>query len=107
MSILITGSTGFIGTPLAIKLAESGQTVHALYRSEEKKRFLKHPNIKFFRGDILDANSLKTAMNGCENVYHVAAYTKIWTKNENEIYKNGLVEEESIIYFNCWYYRPI
>lgn len=97
MSILITGSTGFIGAPLAIKLAESGQTVHALYRSEEKKRFLKHPNIKFFRGDILDADSLKNAMNGCENVYHVAAHTKIWTKNENEIYNLNVTGTKNVL----------
>ena len=86
MSVFITGSTGFIGVKLANKLAESGQTVHALYRSEEKKKILKHPNIKLFNGDIMDTNSLEKAMDGCNYVYHVAAFTKIWAKNEHLIY---------------------
>lgn len=87
MSIFITGSTGFIGEQLANKLAKSGKTVHALYRSEEKKINLKHPNIKLFNGDIMDTNSLEKAMDGCNYVYHVAAFTKIWAKNENIIYE--------------------
>lgn len=86
MSIFITGSTGFIGVQLANKLAESGQTVHALYRTDKNKKMLKHPNIKLFNGDIMNIDSLLNAMNGCEYVYHVAAYTKIWSRNENIVY---------------------
>ena len=87
MSVFITGSTGFIGVHLVNRLAESGQTIHALYRSEEKKKMLKHPNIKLFNGDIMDINSLEKAMEGCKYVYHVAAFTKIWSKNENTVYE--------------------
>ena len=36
MTIFITGATGFIGQQLAIKLAESGHTIHALIRNPKK-----------------------------------------------------------------------
>ena len=54
MTIFITGSTGFIGSKLALRLAAEGHTIHALYRSEEKAVVLKVPNIKRFKGDILE-----------------------------------------------------
>lgn len=97
MSVFITGATGFIGVQLVKKLAESGIKVHALYRSEEKRNILKHPNIKLFNGNILDINSLKKAMNGCKYVYHVAAFTKIWTKNENEIYNLNVIGTKNVL----------
>ncbi len=51
-NVLVTGATGFVGKQLALRLAVSGQTVHAMYRSEAKIGELKHPNIKLFKGTL-------------------------------------------------------
>lgn len=77
----MTGATGFIGCALAKKLADSGHTVHALFRSKSKTVPLRHPNIHLFKGDILDPKSLHRALKGCQYVFHTAALTKIWTRN--------------------------
>jgi farnesol dehydrogenase len=37
MDIFVSGATGFIGSRLALRLAENGHTVHALYRDDRKK----------------------------------------------------------------------
>jgi len=74
MKIFVTGATGFIGSNLAIALAKYGNIVHAIYRSKNKTENILHEDIKWFPGDILDTESLKTAMQGCEQVYHMAAY---------------------------------
>ena len=87
MNILVTGATGFIGTRLALKLASSGHTIHALYRSEEKARVLNAPNIKLFKGDLLDVESLIVAMQNCQQVYHTAAFASIWEKDPSKIYR--------------------
>jgi len=87
MNIFITGATGFIGSKLALRLASGGHTIHALYRSEEKAVSLKVPNIKLFKGDILDKESLIAAMQNCEQVYHTAAYTNVWDKDHSLIYR--------------------
>ena len=86
MNILVTGSTGFIGANLAIHLAGEGHAVHALYRSEDKRKTLTHKNIAFFKGDILDMLSLEKAMVNCDQVYHIAAFTDVWTKHKSLIY---------------------
>lgn len=87
IKIFITGATGFIGIRLSLKLAEEGYRVHALFRSSEKAKFLNHPNIKLFKGDILDIQSISKAVEGCSVVYHVAAFTEIWIKDESIINK--------------------
>jgi nucleoside-diphosphate-sugar epimerase len=81
MHIFITGATGYIGQQLAFKLANSGNIIHALLRNEKKGILLVHPNIILCIGDILDKSSLLKAMNGCEQVYHLAALASVWNKN--------------------------
>jgi nucleoside-diphosphate-sugar epimerase len=82
MKILVTGATGYIGQKLALKLAKKGNTVHALVRDIGKaEMLLGHSAIKFFAGDILDRQSIAAAMQGCEQVYHLAALASVWHKN--------------------------
>lgn len=97
MNVFITGSTGFIGTNLVLKLAEAGNTVHALYRSEEKRKRLIHSNIKSFNGDILNIESLKKGMKGCQYVYHTAAFTDVWEQRKNHIYNLNVKGTKNVL----------
>lgn len=83
MKYFVTGSTGFIGANLCLKLAGLGQTVHALYRSERKILILKHENIKIYKGDLLDKASLLKGMESCERVFHLGAYAQVWSRDPN------------------------
>ena len=83
MKILVTGATGFIGKHLSQRIAEQGNIVHTLFRSEEKIADMHHPNILFFKGDVTDSKSLRTAMKGCECIFHLAACTLGWAKQKN------------------------
>ena len=97
MKVFITGATGFIGIHLAKTLAASGHTVHALYRSEKKLAPLADiTNIILFKGDITEPESLEKAMNGCEQVYHVAAFADVWAKDPSIIYKLNVEATKNI-----------
>jgi nucleoside-diphosphate-sugar epimerase len=85
MNIFVTGSTGYIGKKLSMKLAREGFIVHALYRDITKTKGLEHENIKLYRGDILDKDSLLNGMKNCTGVFHTAAFTSIWTRNPSTI----------------------
>jgi nucleoside-diphosphate-sugar epimerase len=87
MNIFLSGATGFIGRRLAIVLAESGNTVHAIYRSKKKIGSINHPNVKWFEGDILNHESLEKAMIGCEQAYHLAAFASVWENNPGDFTK--------------------
>ncbi|WP_423127734.1 SDR family oxidoreductase [Gaoshiqia sp. Z1-71] len=81
MNILVTGATGLIGSQLCMRLANEGYQVHALYRSAAKTKDLDHPGIRLFEGDILDPDSLNKAVAGCQAVFHLAAFARVWDKD--------------------------
>lgn len=87
MAILITGSTGYIGSLLTLKLAEQGEDIRILVRKDPELTAFNRPNIKVFRGDITDPASLETAMQGVEKVYHMAAYARLWAKDPDTFHK--------------------
>ena len=87
MKIFITGATGYIGNLLALRLADEGNQVHALVRNPLKAANLRHPNIELFRGDINDVASIKRAMDGCEQVFHLAAFARMWARPSDVFYR--------------------
>ncbi len=95
--IFVSGATGFIGSRLCLRLAGSGNTVHALYRSLDKTKIISHPNIKLFKGDIMDLRSLDKAIEGCEQVYHVAAFARVWERDKGSIYRLNIEGTMNII----------
>lgn len=85
MKWLITGGTGLIGKTLAYELAGKGEQVNVLSRDSAKASLFKHPGIRFFTGDILTPETLIPAMEGCDGIFHLAAYAKGWAK-DNRIF---------------------
>lgn len=97
MNIFITGATGFIGEHLVLKLANEGHTVQAIYRSEAKIATIKHKKIKWFKGDIMDVETMRIAMTGCEQVYHVAALAVAWEKHPGDFKKYNVLGSVNVI----------
>ncbi|MFT4154942.1 SDR family oxidoreductase [Parafilimonas sp.] len=87
MNIFITGGTGYVGNNLVKRLAGEGNTIHALCRNVATPQLQHYPNIKIFKGDITDAASVRKAMEGCEQAYHLAAYARVWAKDPSIFYK--------------------
>jgi nucleoside-diphosphate-sugar epimerase len=86
MKIFLTGATGYIGHALATQLVKNGDTVHAIVRDATKGKRLLHPAIRLFQGDITNPAAVHKAMSGCEHVYHLAAYTRLWSVNKQTFY---------------------
>ena len=83
--VLITGADGFIGSHLTEALVRQGHEVRAftLYNSFSSWGWLDHcapdvrGNFEVFQGDIRDPNGVRTAMQGCDAVLHLAALIAI------------------------------
>ena len=86
MKIFITGAAGYIGSKLSMTLAREGHTVHALVRSPASAKWITDPNIHVFIGDIQDIESVRRAMKGCEQVYHVAGKAGVWAEDKSVFY---------------------
>jgi nucleoside-diphosphate-sugar epimerase len=87
MKILVTGATGYVGQNLVSRLLNLGHTVHVLCRQQPEEEPFKHKNIVVFTGDLLDYEAVRSAMDGCTQVYHVAAYARAWAKDPKTYFK--------------------
>ena len=79
MKVLVTGAAGFLGSHLTEKLIENGHEVRVLmhYDSNNNWGWLENSeykkNIEFVFGDIRDFDSVFSAMQGIDEVFHLAA----------------------------------
>ncbi len=75
--ILVTGATGHIGNVVVRYLLEKGEKVRALILRGEDLTPLKGLNVETVVGDVLDPESLKTALEGIQRVFHLAGIISI------------------------------
>jgi dTDP-glucose 4,6-dehydratase len=79
--LLVTGADGFIGSHLTEALVRAGHDVRAfvLYNSFSSWGWLDEcaadvrGKFEVFAGDVRDPNGVRTAMQGCDSVLHLAA----------------------------------
>lgn len=84
-NVLVTGAGGFIGSHLVEALVRQDHQVRAfvLYNSFNSWGWLDHihedvmEGVEVFSGDVRDPNGVRTAMKGCDVVYHLAALIAI------------------------------
>ena len=97
MAILITGSTGYIGSKLTAKLSEQEHKIHLLCRSNPRISEFQKPNIRIFSGDISDTSSIEAAMEGVDQVYHLAAYARLWAKDPATFFNINVKGTENVL----------
>jgi nucleoside-diphosphate-sugar epimerase len=76
MKVLVTGGGGFLGGAIVRKLLEKGFRVRSFSRRSYPE--LRELGVEEFQGDLADGEATKTACEGCETVFHVAAKAEIW-----------------------------
>jgi dihydroflavonol-4-reductase len=72
MKILVTGSTGLIGSRTVRKLLAAGHEVRCLIRSDRRRARLDGLPVEQVRGELRDPASLARAAAGCEACVHLA-----------------------------------
>lgn len=95
--VLVTGITGYIGSWVALYLLEQGYRVRGTVRDPTNEAKLaplkkafgdKFETVEIVKGDLLDAESMGRAVNGCDWVAHVASPFVIdEPRDENELIK--------------------
>jgi nucleoside-diphosphate-sugar epimerase len=70
--ICLTGGTGFIGSAVAHRLLERGDTLVLLARSRARAARLEALGAKVVEGDLLDPGVVSRAAGGCEAAVHCA-----------------------------------
>ena len=78
MKALVTGATGFLGKALARRLHLEGNEVTALGRNPSVLAELEREGIHPCRADLADGETIKTACQGQDVVFHSGAFSSAW-----------------------------
>jgi len=99
--ILVTGSTGLLGSHVVVELLHKGYEVRALFREEGRKEVVYrlldfyYPQEKeallqkltWFRGDVLDLADVEDSLQGISKVVHCAALVSFHRRDFNLLFK--------------------
>jgi dihydroflavonol-4-reductase len=87
VKIFVTGATGFVGSHVARELAARGAAMRLLVRSTSNLSNLDGLAAETVTGDLLDPESLRSGIRGCDAVIHVAADYRLWVRNPDTMYR--------------------
>ncbi|KAL5707290.1 hypothetical protein ACHQM5_025354 [Ranunculus cassubicifolius] len=90
--VCVTGAGGYVASWLVKLLLYKGYIVHGTVRDsgDEKNAHLKglekaQENLKLFKADLLNFNSLSAAITGCIGVFHVASPVQLTSQPNHEL----------------------
>jgi nucleoside-diphosphate-sugar epimerase len=93
MDILLTGSSGYIGTRLVERLTEKGAVVHGADREPHQGDSLSSA----ITGDLLDDSTLEQMNDDVDCICHLAAAKGDWGISEEEYYRDNLEATRNVI----------
>ncbi len=85
MKAFLTGATGFVGSHVARALAGMGAELRLLVRASSATRNIDGLNAERVAGDLRQPESFRSALVGCNAVFHVAADYRLWTRDDADM----------------------
>jgi dihydroflavonol-4-reductase len=96
-SVLVTGSSGFVGSAVARALAARGANLRLLVRGSSPRTNLADLNAEVVEGDMRDQAAVARALQGCRYLLHVAADYRLWARDPEEIVRNNLAGVNAVM----------
>ncbi len=84
---LVTGGTGLLGSHVVRALAERGDALRLLARDPSKLEALSGIEFEPVRGDVVDRESVRRAIEGVERVFHVAGITSMRPRDRERVFE--------------------
>ncbi len=103
MKVLVTGSTGFIGSHLVSALLKKNYKVFCSVRRSSDRAWLKDLDVTFVDADITERESLVPAVSVVDMIFHVGGVTK--AKKESTYYKIN-ADGSRVLYEVCLAHNP-
>ncbi len=92
MKVFLTGATGFVGSHVAQAYAAQGALLRLLTRSSSNLDGIADlpADTAAVRGDLREPEALRSALEGCDAVVHVAADYRLWVPDPVEMYRSNV-----------------
>ncbi len=97
MKAFITGATGFVGSHVARAYAAEGASLRLLTRQSSNLSGLEGLAAETVIGDLRRAESLRSALSGCDALVHVAADYRLWVTDPAEMYAANVVGTRELL----------
>jgi dihydroflavonol-4-reductase len=86
MNVFLTGATGFVGAHVARQLADRGAQMRVLVRATSNLANLEGIAAETVVGDLLQTETLRSSIRGCDALMHVAADYRLWVRDPKAMY---------------------
>ena len=96
MTTLVTGGTGFLGSALVRRLLAEGHTVRVLARGGDRGNLAGLP-VQVVPGDLTDPESLASALDGCQALFHAAADYRLWVPDPGPMYRTNVAGTRNLM----------
>lgn len=97
MKALVTGASGFVGSAVARRLIAAGHEVRAIVRPTSDRRNLAGLACEIVIGDLTDEAAVRSAVKGCDALFHVAADYRLWVPDPAAIYRANVDATRTLI----------
>ena len=97
LKILVTGATGYVAGHLLPELLKGKQPVRALVLPGEGDANLRSLGVEVVRGDLRDASSLVSALEGIDLCFHLAGINSFWIRNRRDYYEINVKGVRSLL----------
>ena len=97
MKALVTGATGFVGGAVARALIYRGIEVRVMARAGADLQNLQGLTLEQVEGDLRDQDSLRHALTGCQQLYHIAAHYALWAKDPSIFYDVNVTGTKTLL----------
>ncbi len=98
MKVLVTGSTGFIGSAVVRKLLDRGREVRCYVEPGANTRNIDGLDVERVEGDVNDRERIGEALEGCDTLYHLAALYKVWLRDTSLIYRVNVEGTKTVLW---------
>lgn len=87
---LVIGANGFLGSHVTRLLVEDGHEVRAMVRPTANTRSIDDLQLTRFEGDVFDTDTVREAMDGCDDVYYCVVDTRAWLRDPAPLFRTNV-----------------
>lgn len=97
--IMVTGGTGFIGGALTRRLLREGYSIRVMSRRPASSPALRLESVgaEIVAGDLVEPSMLPRVLDGCDGLFHLAAWFEIGTRDRPGMYSINVEGTESLL----------
>ena len=97
MKVFLTGATGFVGSHVAREVVARGADLRLLVRRTSNLSNLEGLAAETVTGDLLEPESIRSAVRGCDAMLHVAADYRLWVRDPDAMYRANVEGTRSLL----------